>query len=44
LTGFGVLAEGAIADVVVLDRDFEVIRTYIGGQPVWMNSKARADV
>jgi len=44
LTGFGVLAEGAIADVVVLDRDFEVIHTYIGGQPVWMNSNARADV
>lgn len=44
LTGFGVLAEGAVADVVVLDRDFEVIRTYIGGQEVWMNSQARADV
>jgi N-acetylglucosamine-6-phosphate deacetylase len=44
LTGFGVLAEGAIADIVVLDRDFEVIRTYIGGQEVWVNSRERADV
>jgi N-acetylglucosamine-6-phosphate deacetylase len=44
LTGFGVLAEGAIADVVVLDRDFQVIRTYIGGQEVWVNSRERADV
>jgi N-acetylglucosamine-6-phosphate deacetylase len=44
LTGFGVLAEGAIADLVVLDRNFEVIRTYIGGQEVWVNSRQRADV
>jgi N-acetylglucosamine-6-phosphate deacetylase len=44
LTGFGVLAEGAIADVVVLDRAFQVIRTYIGGQEVWVNSRERADV
>jgi N-acetylglucosamine-6-phosphate deacetylase len=44
LTGFGVLAEGAVADVVVLDRGFEVVRTFIGGQEVWVNSSARADV
>jgi N-acetylglucosamine-6-phosphate deacetylase len=44
LTGFGVVAEGAVADLVVLDRNFEVIRTYIGGQEVWVNSNARADV
>lgn len=31
LTGFGVLADGAIADLVVLDRGFRVVRTFIGG-------------
>ena len=35
LSGFGVLAEGAAADVVVLDRAFRVVRTFIGGQQVW---------
>ena len=31
LTGFGVLADGAMADLVVLDRGFRVVRTFIGG-------------
>jgi N-acetylglucosamine-6-phosphate deacetylase len=44
LAGFGVLAEGAVADVVVLDRQFHVVRTFIGGTEVWVNSVARADV
>jgi N-acetylglucosamine-6-phosphate deacetylase len=44
LAGLGVLAEGAIADVVVLDRQFEVLRTFVGGQPVWVNSAADAHV
>jgi len=44
LAGFGVIAENAIADVVVLDHDFQVIRTYIGGREVWSNSAARANV
>ena len=44
LAGFGVLVEGATADVAVLDRGFEVIRTFIAGQEVWVNSSARADV
>jgi N-acetylglucosamine-6-phosphate deacetylase len=35
LSGFGVLAEGAAADVVVLDRAFLVVRTFIAGQQVW---------
>ena len=35
LSGFGVLAEGAAADVVVLDRAFRILRTFIGGQHVW---------
>jgi N-acetylglucosamine-6-phosphate deacetylase len=35
LTGFGLLAEGAIADVVILDRQFNVVRTLIGGVEVY---------
>jgi N-acetylglucosamine-6-phosphate deacetylase len=35
LTGFGVIAVGAMADLVVLDRGFRVVRTFIGGEPVW---------
>jgi N-acetylglucosamine-6-phosphate deacetylase len=35
LTGFGVLASGAAADVVVLDRAFRVVRTFIAGQEVY---------
>jgi N-acetylglucosamine-6-phosphate deacetylase len=34
LTGFGVLAEGAFADLVVLDRSFRVVRTFIDGLEV----------
>jgi N-acetylglucosamine-6-phosphate deacetylase len=33
--GFGVVAEGAVADLVVLDRGFRVTRTYIGGEQAW---------
>jgi N-acetylglucosamine-6-phosphate deacetylase len=40
LNGFGVLAEGAAADIVVLDRDCQVVRTIVGGQQVWANSGA----
>jgi N-acetylglucosamine-6-phosphate deacetylase len=32
LTGFGVIAVGAIADVVVLDRALNVTRTFVGGE------------
>jgi len=31
LQGFGVLAPGAVADVVVLDRDLRVVQTWIAG-------------
>ncbi len=48
LTGFGVLAVGAFADVVVLDRGFRVVRTFVGGDEVYaaphLNSGARRDV
>ena len=42
LTGFGVLAEGAIADVVVLDRGFRVVRTFIDGREVFRRSPRRS--
>jgi N-acetylglucosamine-6-phosphate deacetylase len=35
LAGFGVIAEGAVADLVVLDRAFCVTRTIIGGEIVY---------
>jgi N-acetylglucosamine-6-phosphate deacetylase len=35
LTGFGVIATGAVADLVLLDRAFGVVRTFIGGQEAW---------
>jgi N-acetylglucosamine-6-phosphate deacetylase len=35
LAGFGVIAEGNIADLVVLDRAFRVTRTMIGGETVY---------
>jgi N-acetylglucosamine-6-phosphate deacetylase len=34
LTGFGVVAVGAMADLVVLDRGLRVVRTFIGGEQV----------
>ena len=35
LAGFGVIAEGNIADLVVLDRAFRVRRTFIAGETVY---------
>ena len=35
LVGHGVLAEGAVADVVVFDARFNVVQTYIDGQLVY---------
>ncbi|MGH9346111.1 MAG: N-acetylglucosamine-6-phosphate deacetylase [Vicinamibacterales bacterium] len=35
LTGFGVIAGGAIADLAVLDRGFQVTRTFIGGREAY---------
>jgi N-acetylglucosamine-6-phosphate deacetylase len=32
LAGLGVIAEGAAADLVVLDRDLAVVRTYVAGE------------
>ncbi len=36
----GVLEEGAWADIVVLDRDFQVVRTFIDGEQVWARTGA----
>ena len=35
LAGFGFIAEGAVADLVVLDRGFRVVRTFIDGREVY---------
>jgi N-acetylglucosamine-6-phosphate deacetylase len=35
LLGLGVLAEGATADLVVLDRAFRVVRTFVAGEQAW---------
>jgi N-acetylglucosamine-6-phosphate deacetylase len=35
LQGFGVLAAGAIADLVVLDRDLQVVQTWVAGTLAW---------
>jgi len=38
LQGFGVIAPGAIADLVVLDRDLRVVQTWIAGTLAWEGS------
>jgi N-acetylglucosamine-6-phosphate deacetylase len=35
LHGFGIIAPGATADLVVLDRELNVVRTYIAGELAW---------
>jgi N-acetylglucosamine-6-phosphate deacetylase len=35
LVGQGVIAPGALADLVVLGRQLEVVTTYVGGAPAW---------
>ncbi|MEO6237447.1 MAG: N-acetylglucosamine-6-phosphate deacetylase [Vicinamibacterales bacterium] len=35
LQGFGVIASGAMADLVVLDRDLRVVQTWIAGVLAW---------
>ena len=35
LRDLGRISEGAQADLVILDRDFRVVRTFIAGQQVW---------
>jgi N-acetylglucosamine-6-phosphate deacetylase len=40
LIGHGLLAEDAVADLVVLDANFSVVQTYIGGQLVYARNSA----
>ncbi len=35
LHGHGVIAEGAVADLVVMDRAYQVVQTWIGGELAW---------
>ena len=35
LQGTGAIESGAAADLVVLDAEFRVLRTYIGGELAW---------
>ena len=35
LTGLGVIADGAVADLVLLDRSFRVLRTFVDGREVF---------
>jgi N-acetylglucosamine-6-phosphate deacetylase len=35
LEGFGAIVPGAFADLVVLDRDLNVVHTFIAGSAVW---------
>jgi len=42
LAGQGVIAPGALADLVVLDRQLEVTTTYVGGIPAWALAGAAA--
>jgi N-acetylglucosamine-6-phosphate deacetylase len=40
LAGQGTIAPGALADLVVLDRQLEVVTTYVGGVPAWGRASA----
>jgi N-acetylglucosamine-6-phosphate deacetylase len=42
LQGFGVIAPGAIADLVVLDRDLGVVQTWVAGTLAWERSSKRS--
>jgi N-acetylglucosamine-6-phosphate deacetylase len=42
LAGQGVIAPGALADLVVLDRHLAVVTTYVGGAPAWGRAGAAA--
>jgi N-acetylglucosamine-6-phosphate deacetylase len=36
LAGHGVIAEGAVADLTVLDRHLRVLRTFVGGSQAFV--------
>jgi N-acetylglucosamine-6-phosphate deacetylase len=35
LNGFGVIGEGAVADLAVLDREYRVVRTFVDGEEIY---------
>ncbi len=37
--GHGVIAAGAVADLVILDSRLEVVETWIGGEPIWSKNR-----
>lgn len=39
LQGFGVISPGAAADLAVLDRELNVVQTYIGGALAWSSQR-----
>jgi N-acetylglucosamine-6-phosphate deacetylase len=41
LQHFGVIARGAIADLVVLDRDLRVVQTWVAGTLAWERQPAK---
>jgi N-acetylglucosamine-6-phosphate deacetylase len=41
LQGHGVLAPGSVADMTVLDRSFQVVRTYVGGRLAYAHGTRR---
>jgi N-acetylglucosamine-6-phosphate deacetylase len=43
LIGHGLLAPEAVADLVILDANFEVVQTYIAGQLVYARGSARTE-
>ena len=43
LTGYGLLAPEAVADLVIFDPNFAVVQTYIAGQLVYARASARAE-
>jgi N-acetylglucosamine-6-phosphate deacetylase len=43
LAGHGVIAEGAVADLTVLDRHLRVVRTFVGGAEVSWRSRGFVD-
>ena len=40
LVGHGLLQQGAVADLVVLDAQLEVVQTYVGGHLVYARNTA----
>jgi len=40
LVGHGVISRGSVADLAVLDRNFAVLQTWVGGMPAWPGTSA----